>query len=109
MLSGISEMKSQKLSWAVCRLRKAAVRLLFDGMNQVRELDRILDEKHRDVVADDIPVALFGVELDREAAYVPRQIGGSFVARNRRESHEGGGLLAGPLKMSARVMSASDS
>ena len=40
MLSGVSEMKSQKLSWAVCGLREAAVRLRLDGVDQVGELDR---------------------------------------------------------------------
>ena len=56
------------------RLREATVRLLLGGMDQVGELDRVLDEEHRDVVADEIPVALLRVELDREAAYVARRI-----------------------------------
>jgi hypothetical protein len=43
-----------------CGLREAAVRLLFDGMDQVGKLDRVLDEEDRDVVADEIPIALLG-------------------------------------------------
>ena len=102
MLSGISETKSQKLSWAVCRLREIAIRLLFRGVNQIRELDRILDEEHRDVVAHDIPVALFGVELHREAAHIARQIGGAFIAGHGGETHEGRRLLARPLEQIGR-------
>ena len=40
------------------RLRKATIRFRFRGMNEIRKLDRILDEKHRDVISDDVPVAL---------------------------------------------------
>ena len=56
------------------RLREAAVGLLLGGVDQVGELDRVLDEEHRDVVADEVPVAFLGVELDREAAHVAREI-----------------------------------
>jgi len=38
-------------------LRKAAVGFHFYGMDEVGEFDGILDEEHRDVVADQIPVA----------------------------------------------------
>jgi hypothetical protein len=55
--SGISEMKSQNVSWAG-GLREGAVRLHLHRVHQVRELHRVLDEEHRDVVADQIPVAL---------------------------------------------------
>jgi len=51
-------------------LRHLIVRLGLDGVNDVREFDRVLDEEHRDVVADDVPVPLLGVELDRKAADV---------------------------------------
>jgi hypothetical protein len=40
------------------RLGEAAIRLLFDGVDEVGELEGVLDEKDRDVVADEIPVAL---------------------------------------------------
>ena len=80
------------------RLRKAAVGLLLGGVDEIRELDRVLDEEDGDVVADDVPVALFGIELDREAAHVASKIGGAFVAGDGRETHEGGRLLAGPLE-----------
>ena len=56
------------------RLREAAIRLRLGGVDQIGKLDRILDEEDRDVVADQIPVAFLGVELDREAAHVARQV-----------------------------------
>jgi hypothetical protein len=34
------------------------MRLWLDRMHEVGELDGLLDEEHRDVVADNIPVAL---------------------------------------------------
>ena len=40
------------------RLREAAVGLHLHGVDEVGELDRVLDEEHRDVVADEVPVAL---------------------------------------------------
>ena len=80
------------------RLRKAAVGLLLGRMDQVGKLDRVLNEEHRDVVADDVPVALLGVELHRETADVAGQIGRSLVAGNGRESHERRSFLARALK-----------
>ncbi len=79
-------------------LRKAAVRLLLSGVSQVWKFDRVLDEEHRDVVADDVPIALLGVELDGEAAHVAREVGRALVAGDSREPHEGFGLLARPLE-----------
>ncbi len=80
------------------RLRESAVGLLLGGMDQVGELDRVLDEEHRDVVSDEIPVAGVRVELDREAAHVARQVAGALVAGHRREPDERRGALAGALE-----------
>lgn len=51
-------------------LREGAVRFHLYRVDQVGELDRVLDEEDRDVVADQVPVAFAGVELHREAANV---------------------------------------
>ena len=69
----------------VCGLRlgERPVGLLLGRMDQIGELDGILDEEHRDVVADDVPVALLRVHLDGEAAHVARQIARALVARYR--------------------------
>jgi len=63
-----------------CRLREAAVRFFFRCVDQVRKLDCILDEKHRNVVAYQIPVSFGRIKLDREAADIARDIAGAFVA-----------------------------
>ncbi|MNP09022.1 hypothetical protein D3C76_1011120 [compost metagenome] len=42
----------------------------FEGMDHVRELDRIADEEGREIVADQVPVAGAGVEACSEAAWV---------------------------------------
>ena len=42
-------------------LWESAVRFFFGGMDQIGKLDRILDEKHRDVVSNNIPVAFLGI------------------------------------------------
>jgi hypothetical protein len=44
------------------------------GMDEVGELDRVADEEDAEVIADQIPVAVLGVELDREPARVARRI-----------------------------------
>nr|WP_222115930.1 hypothetical protein [Chromobacterium vaccinii] len=66
------------------RLRKAAIRLHLDRMDQVGKFDRVLNEENRNIVADQIPIALPCVELDGEAAYIPRR-----VRRTRAAGHGG--------------------
>ncbi len=57
------------------RLREAAIGRGLGGVDQVGKFDRVLDEEHRNIVADQIPIALLGVEFGRKAAHVARQIG----------------------------------
>ena len=86
------------------RLRKGPVRLFLDGMDEVRKANGILDEEHRDVVADDVPVALPGIELYGEAPDVAGKIEGSLAARDGGKTHEGRGLLPGALEnVGARI------
>ena len=73
-------------------LRHRVVRLGLDCMNQVGELHRVLDEKHRDVVADQVVVTLPRIELDGKTAYVTHRIGRAALARHGREAHENGRL-----------------
>ncbi len=56
-------------------LREVPIRLLLRGMNQVRKLNSVLDEKDRNIVPDDVPISLFRVQLDGKAAHVARQVG----------------------------------
>lgn len=80
------------------RLRKRPVRLLLGSMDQIGELDGILDEEYRDIVANQIPVAFLRIDLDREAAHVANKIGRALVASDRGEAHESRRFLAGPLE-----------
>ena len=50
-------------------------RIGLERVNHVRELDRVADEEDRQVVADQIPVAVLGVELDGESARVAQRLG----------------------------------
>ena len=80
------------------RLRELAVGLGLHGVDEVGELDRVLDEEDRDVVADDVPVALLRVELHGEATHVAGEVGRALAAGHRREAHEGGRALARALE-----------
>jgi hypothetical protein len=55
-------------------LRDLIVRLWLDGMHEVRELHRILNEEDGNVVADDIPVALVRVEFGRESTNITDRV-----------------------------------
>src|SRR5690606_41991648 len=56
------------------RLWNLVVRLGFDRVDEVGELDRILDEEHRHVVAHQVEVAFVGIELGGEAAHVTHRM-----------------------------------
>jgi len=57
-------------------------------MDQVGELEPVLDEEDRDVVADQIEIAFVRVELGGETADVPSSVGRATGPGHRRESHE---------------------
>src|SRR5690242_705737 len=56
--------------------------------DEVRELHRVADEEDRRVVADQVVVALLGVELQREAAHVAPGVGAARLARDGGEACE---------------------
>ena len=68
---------------AQARARQALLRV-----DEVGELDRVADEEHRGVVADDVVVALGRVELQREAAHVAPGVGRALLAGDRREAQQ---------------------
>ena len=70
------------------RLRDLAIGLGLGRVDQVGELDAVLDEEDRDVVADEIEDALVGVELRREAADVADGVGRAARADDGREAGE---------------------
>ena len=51
------------------------------------------DKEDGRVVADQVPVALLGVELHRKPPGVPRRVRGAALAAHRAEPHRQGGLL----------------
>src|SRR5664279_5733190 len=79
----------------MCRrgLREAPIGLHLHRVDEVREFDRVLNEKDRDIVADQIPVAFLGIELDGKTANVPWSIDRTGSARDSRESCEEFGAL----------------
>ena len=79
-------------------LRHLVVRLGLHRMHQVRKLDRVLDEEDRHVVADQVPVAFVGIELDGEAAHIARGVLRATLAGHGREAHEHRRHLAGLLE-----------
>jgi hypothetical protein len=85
VISGISDAKSQKVSCAdpACGMAKCGSAWRVD---EVGKLHRVLDEEDRDVVADQVPVALVRVELHREAAHVARGVGRAALAEDRSRS-----------------------
>ncbi len=78
----------------VVGLLRAGVRVPLLGVDEVGELAGVLDEEHRGVVADEVVVALLGVELQRESARVAHRVRRAEVARHGGEPQEGLGLLA---------------
>src|ERR1039457_1169444 len=76
-----------------CRLRKSAVRFHFYGMDEVRKFNGILDEENRDVVADQIPIALLRVKLDGKSTHVARSIYRARAACDGRYTGKQGCLL----------------
>jgi hypothetical protein len=57
-------------------------------MDEIRKLQRILNEEDGDVVSNDIPVALFRVKLDREPTDISHSICRAAAAQNCAESRE---------------------
>ncbi len=70
------------------RLRDLPVRMRLARVNDVGELDRVLDEEHRDVVAHQVEDTLAGVELRRKTAGVPHRVGRAPRPQHRGEPHE---------------------
>ena len=57
----------------------------LDGMNEVRELDRFLYEKNRNIIPNKIPVSLLRVKLGSKAANVSN---GVLISKRHRVGAE---------------------
>jgi hypothetical protein len=67
-------------------LRDLAVRLGLSGVDNIRELHGVLNEKDGDVVANNVPVALLCVELDGKTANITDSVCGATATKYSRES-----------------------
>jgi hypothetical protein len=92
LMQGLGQQRP-KIPVVVCAAH-AGSRIAFDGVVEIGEPQRVAEEKHRRVVADDVPVAFLSIELQREAADVALGVGGAAFAGYRREAGEHRGLLA---------------
>ena len=72
--------------------------------NEVGELDGVLDEEHRGVVADEVVVSLFGVELHRKTARIAPGVRAALLTGDGREADERLGLLTRLQERGLRVL-----
>ena len=70
------------------RRAQVGLRMALLRVDEVGKFQRIADEEHRRVVADDVPIALLGVELQRKAAHVALGIRRTTLAGDGREAQE---------------------
>ena len=73
---------------------QAGARIALDRVVEVREAQRVAEEEHRRVVADDVPVAFLGIELQRGAADVAFRVRRAALTGDGGEAHEHRRLLA---------------
>ena len=78
--SGIKRHEVPEVVVRGLRLRKGPIRFLLRGMDEVGKLDRVLDEEHGNVVADDVEVSRLRVQLHRKSAHITRQIERTLVS-----------------------------
>ena len=78
----------------VVRLLNLGPRIRLLGVDEVGELQRVADEEDRGVVADEVVVAVLGVELHRETPWVTGGVGRALRTGDRGEADEDLGLLA---------------
>src|ERR1700733_13835377 len=79
-------------------LRKGTIRLFFYRVNEVGELDRVLNKEHRNIVSNDVPIALLRIKLDGKSADVACEVRRSLAAGYRRKPYDRGRPLTGALE-----------
>ena len=72
---------------------QVGLRIAFDRPVEIGEFVRVAQEEHRGVVAHQVPVAFFGVELHRKAADIAFCIGRAAFPSDGGEAHENFGFL----------------
>src|SRR4029077_15033470 len=74
------------------------------GMNEVGKLVRVTHKEHRRVVADQIPVALRCIALEREAAYVAFGIRGAELTSHVRKARDERRAASGLQHLCLRIL-----
>lgn len=83
------------------RAAQVGARIALDGVVEVGELERIAQEKHRRVVAHEIPVALLGVKLHGKTTDIAFGIGSAAFTGYGGEAGEQFGLFSDLRKKSS--------
>src|ERR1700692_2135519 len=70
----------------------------LDGVVEVREAQRIAEEKDGSIVSDDVPISVLGVELESSPADIALRIGCPAFPGDGRKAREHGRLLSNRRK-----------
>lgn len=84
-------------------LRHFIVRFRFDGMDEIRKFDGILNEEDGRVIAYQIIVAFLGIEFGSPTADIPYCIRRSSEALHGGKTHKDRGFSPGLLQKAALV------
>lgn len=79
---GVVEDKVPEIVVGALGLGNLIVWFRFASVNDIRELDRILNEENWNVVANDIPVALLSVELDSKTTDISHRVGAATASEH---------------------------
>lgn len=69
-------------------LRDLVVGLRLHRVHEVRKFDAVLDKEYREIVADQIVIALLCIEFRGKSAYVAHGVCRAAGPRNGRETNE---------------------
>ena len=75
-----------------------AIRCALEGMNHIRELDGVSNEKDRQVVSYKIIVSILSVELNGKSTGIPHSISRATATGYSRKPYKYRGLFIGVLK-----------
>src|SRR6267378_6801760 len=77
---------------------KTGAGVALDRVVEVREAERIAEEKDWSIVSDDVPISLFSVEIESKAADIALRIGCPAFPSDARKAREHRRLLSDPRK-----------
>jgi hypothetical protein len=69
---------------------QAGAGIALDGVVEVREAQRIAEEKDRSIVSDNVPISVLGIELESSPADIALRIGCPTFPRDSRETGDVG-------------------